>query len=128
METQQTNASVDMEPIRIERDIKGRFKEGHIVPKDVRQSISKSLSGRELSDDTKSLMSKSAKERNTCSRLQGLLNKVWEVETPTRKVIKVDDLQAFCVEHSLSRDCMYRVARGERPHHREYRIKELLNE
>lgn len=50
----------------------------------------------------------------------------WVITTPNNEVILVDNLKVFCVENDLNERMVYRVGRGERTHHKGYKVKKVI--
>lgn len=52
----------------------------------------------------------------------------WEVTTPNNEVFAIENLKTFCIENNLKEGMMYRVGRGERKHHKGYRVKKVVKQ
>lgn len=50
----------------------------------------------------------------------------WEITTPTGEIIQTDNLKQFCIENNLKENMIYRVGRGERNHHKGYKVKKII--
>jgi hypothetical protein len=50
----------------------------------------------------------------------------WEITTPNNEIFIVENLRTFCIENNLKENMMYRVGRGERKHHKGYRVKKII--
>lgn len=52
---------------------------------------------------------------------------IYLITTPDGIQLLVDNLSQFCEEHNLNRSIMYAVVRGDRNHHKNYKIVKLLD-
>lgn len=64
-----------------------------------------------------------AKQRH--SKLVERMSKTYEVTLPSGHKVAVKNLKAFCVQHKLNYDAMRAVACGSRPHHKQFKVKNL---
>ncbi len=59
------------------------------------------------------------------NKLSKSLSYKWEITTPNKHILIVDNLKKFCMENNLNYTCMSMVNIGIRPHHRGYICKKL---
>ena len=71
-----------------------------------------------------------------CRKITGNVNEYdgelslfeWEITTPNNEVFVVENLKTFCVENNLKEGMVYRVGRGERKHHKGYRVRKVVKQ
>ena len=84
---------------------------------ETRAKISQALQ----SEVTKAKLSKSS--RKWAAENVNPVSKMWKVVDPTGKVYIIEGLNKLCQEYNLCHSAMYRVAKGERKHHKRWRCE-----
>ena len=79
------------------------------------------------SDETKKKISKAllGKKKKCTVNMNKDKIKKYLIITPSNEYLIIEHLRNFCVEHNLTESLMYKVASGNRPHHKGYRCVKL---
>jgi len=95
---------------------------GKKLSKKHKEKISESHKGKKHTEETKRKMSEYANSNKNTNRYE------YKVIIPEGKVIIVKNLNSFCRERHLHYSCMSGVSRGERKHHKNYKITRMVVE
>lgn len=97
------------------KDLIGKANLGSTHSKEARKKMSASRTGIAQSDSHKKAIA------------NGRTIKAFEITHPDGTLEVVLNLCKFCKERGLHEGSMYRASRGERNHHRNYIVKEIVN-
>jgi group I intron endonuclease len=92
---------------------------------EVRDKISKTLTGRKLSEEHKRSIAMAALGHAAAKGASNSKSKEWNVIFPDGHIEKIKGLRAFCREYLLNEKLMRRTARGESKHHKNFKLIQI---
>jgi group I intron endonuclease len=92
---------------------------------EVRDKVSRTLTGRKLSEDHKLAISKAGLGHAGSKGANNPKSKEWNVMFPDGHIEKIKGLRAFCREYLLNEKLMRRTARGESSHHKHFKLIQI---
>jgi len=87
--------------------------------KEIKAKISKSHKGKIISEETKTKIINYLSSKNNVRRLK------YKIMSPDGIVTTTKFLKEYCIENNLIYSCMIKTSRGERTHHKNYKIKKV---
>jgi len=95
-------------------------------PFTIKHKLNMSYSRIKFLKNNKNPLSGRIRSNETKSKISNSNSKQWIVTNPNNETIIVTNLGKYCIDNGLTFSCMIRVSKGERNHHKGYRVAKRL--